>query len=275
MARYSEKAWAFVRKAKTPYTAWDLARIAQVSYSFARKYIRFLRDAGYLKVAGKRGKERTYRTIKITGIKPVKINNHKRIVIDTNTGKEIPVKPQKRSEIQQKIWQTILELQIFTTSQIYDRTFINKDTIRHFLRYLKKAGYIKEIGRKGKEALYKLIKEQEDYPPLNKDIQRVKIKNTGEKYQKIWNLIRIFPQFTVKDLSKELPEIHPESIRIYVKHLRRAGYLEAIRKTQYDGFLYKLVRNSGEKAPVLKLSRNKPPVVYDPNKNKTYTSIGD
>ncbi|WP_457634714.1 helix-turn-helix domain-containing protein [Persephonella sp.] len=274
MATYSEKAWAFVRKAKTPYTAWDLARIAQVSYSFARKYVRFLRDAGYLKVAGKRGKERTYRTIKITGIKPVKINNHKKVVIDLNTGEEIPLKTQKRSEIQHKIWQTILELQIFTTSQIYDRTFINKDTIRHYLRYLKKAGYIKEIGREGKETFYKLIREQEDYPPLNKDIQRVKIKNTDEKYQKIWDLIRTIPQFTVKDLSKKLP-VHPESIRIYVKHLRRAGYLEIVKKTQYDGFLYKLVRNSGGKAPVLRIPTKGTPKIYDPNKNKTYPSIGD
>ncbi len=275
MATYNEKAWAFVRKTKTPFTAWDLARIAQVSYNFARQYVRYLKSAGYIKAVGKRGKEKTYRTIKITGIKPVKINHHKRVVIDTNTGEEIPLKSQKRSEIQQNIWQTILELQTFTTSQIYNRTFINKDTIRHYLRYLKKAEYIKEIGREGKETFYKLTKEQKDYPPLNKDIQRVKIKNTDEKYQKIWNLIRVLSQFTVKDLSKELLEIHPESIRIYIKHLRRAGYLEVIRKTQYDGFLYKLVRNSGEKAPFLRISTKGTPKIYDPNKNKIYPSIGD
>ncbi len=274
MATYNEKAWAFVRKTKTPFTAWDLARIAQVSYSFARHYIRFLKSAGYIKLAGKKGKENAYRTIKITGIKPVKINHHKRVVIDTNTGEEIPLKLQRRSEIQQNIWQTILELQTFTTSQIYDRTFINKDTIRHYLRYLKKAGYIKEFGKEGKETLYKLIREQKDYPPLNKNIQSIKIKNPNQKYQKIWNLIRTLPQFTVKDLSKELP-IHPETIRIYIKHLRRAGYLEVIRKTQYDGFLYKLVRNSGEKAPVLRIPRIGTPTVYDSNKNKTYPSIGD
>ena len=275
MATYNEKAWAFVRKTKTPFTAWDLARIAQVPYSFARKYISFLRSTGYLKAVGRREKEKTYRTIKITGIKPVKINNHKRIVIDTNTGKEIPVKPQKRSEIQQHIWQVILELQIFTTSDIHSKTFIKKETIRNYLRFLKKAGYIRAVDKKGREIVYKLIKSQETYPTTNRKIdQSVKLKSTNENYKKIWNLIRALSQFTVKDLSQKLP-IHPESIRIYIKHLRRAGYLEVVKRVKHYGFLYKLVRNSGEKAPVLRLSRNKPPVVYDPNKNKTYPSIGD
>ena len=91
MATYNEKAWAFVRKTKTPFTAWDLARIAQVSKDFARKYLLFLEKAGYIKQTGKiktgrRGKySKVFRTIKITGIKPVRINIKRNLLIDENT----------------------------------------------------------------------------------------------------------------------------------------------------------------------------------------------
>jgi len=275
MATYSEKAWAFVRKTKTPFTAWDLARIAQVPYSFAGKYVFYLTKAGYLKIAGKKDKERIYRTVKITGTKPVKIDPNKRIVIDENTCEVYKIPITKRSEIQQRLWEEIISLKVFTSNDLYQKTFINKKTIGAYLRFLKKAGYIIEIGRESKYTRYKLEKYQEDYPELEKEILHIKIKNTLGRYQAIWDLITALPEFTVRDISKKLPDIHPESIRIYIKHLRRAGYLEVVKRIKHYGFLYKLVRNFGEKAPVLKLSRNKPPVVYDPNKNKTYPSIGD
>ncbi|SNZ07731.1 hypothetical protein SAMN06265182_0989 [Persephonella hydrogeniphila] len=276
MATYNEKAWAFVRKTKQPFTAWDLARVAQVSYSFARKYVYYLQRAEYLKIVGKRGKERLYRTIRITGVKPVKVNHHKKVVIDENTGEVFSITKTKRSEIRQRIWDAIKELQQFTTSDIYKKTLVATDSIRDYVRFLEKAGFVEKISKKEKYTVYKLSKSQEEYPEAKKEIQSKKLKQPKEKkYQAIWNLIRTLPQFTVKELSKQLPDIHPESIRIYVKHLRRAGYLEIVKKTQYDGFLYRLVRDSGKKAPILRLPRKKTPTVYDPNKDKTYLSIGE
>ena len=277
MATYSEKAWAFVRKAKTPYTAWDLARIAQVPISFAKEYLSFLKTAKYIKVSGKQGRNFLYRTIKTTGVKPVRINTGTRTLIDENTGERIKIpKVHVKSYKFQQIWDSIRELKEFTANDIYEKTLIDKNYIRKYLNHLVKENIITIKSKQGFSNIYALIKDTGvEYPPLKKKQKNEEVLRPNERFQKIWDEIRERKEFTVSSLSEKLAEIPLDYIRVYIKHLRRSGYLVVIRKTQYNGFLYRLVRNSGEKAPILKLPKNKTPIVYDPNKNKTYPSIGD
>lgn len=265
---YAEKAWAFVRKAKQPFTSWDLARIAQVPYYYARRYIYYLTKAGYIKQVGYIKNQKLYRTIKVTGIKPVEINHHKKQVVDYNTLKEYKVEETEKTY--KTIWNFIMQNHIVTVSQVHASTGISRDTIRHYLVSLERNGYL-ESTRKSKAKEYRLTTPQQIAPIFKRipgDTQNTKT----EKSQKIWDYIRVNETFTVKEISQTL-QIHPKFVRTYLYHLRNSGYLQA-QKTK-DGYIYKLIRNSGTIAPLVTITRKKEAYVYDRNKNKKYPSIGD
>lgn len=268
MHAYAEKAWAFVRKTKQPFTSWDLARIAQVPYYYARRYVYYLAKAGYIKQIGYIKNQKLYRTIKVTGIKAVEINHHKKQVIDYNTLQEHKVEETEKTY--QAIWNFITQNHTVTTSQIHLSTGINRDTIRHYLLSLERNGYLKSI-RKGKEKEYSLITPCQTAPMFKRKPENTQVKK-AEKSQKIWDYMRANETFTAKEISRIL-EIHPKFVRTYLYHLRNSGYLEA-QKTK-DGYKYKLVRNSGNIAPLVTITRRKEAYVYDRNKNKKYPSIGD
>ena len=84
-----------------------------------------------------------------------------------------------------------------------------------------------------------------------------------------WQSMRILRQFTSADLVATA-EIGTDNARCYIRGLRRAGYLIVTRKKQEgkkSGHeVYRLVRNTGPKAPRLQSDGN----TYDPNTHEIF-----
>lgn len=172
------------------------------------------------------------------------------------------------------MWQQMMELsrgeQSFTTQQIFDLCKgVNRRTVKDFITRLEKASYI--VAHDEKPSTYFVIKRQTNTPRARRDGT---IAVNGQ--QRIWNAIRQLKTFKVQDLklAASCPDYAPttETIKSYVKHLVRAGYLtishpDGKRKPWF--YALKPRMNSGPTAPAILKSK----MVYDANENKIMGEI--
>ena len=60
------KAWKVIRGLTGVFTATEIATVAEADYGNIVRYMRVLREAGYLRSEGRHGHQQTYRLIKNT-----------------------------------------------------------------------------------------------------------------------------------------------------------------------------------------------------------------
>ena len=149
----AEKIWKFIRKMKDPYTVNDVSRVAGVSRKVAEYYLCFLSRAGYVRVIcqDRRTKEKTFETIKVTGIKPVTVDSKKRIVIDHNTNERFYIPPSNKESARERIKKFLDQISpedVFAPEEIAQQLSINQGTVSNYLNELSKRGTLQKITRR-------------------------------------------------------------------------------------------------------------------------------
>jgi hypothetical protein len=91
-------------------------------------------------------------------------------------------------------------------------------------------------------------------------------RNEGSKQYKLWRSMRVLRRFTVPDLIATAPGTKRKSVQCYVVRLARVGYLAREPREGNDIQIYRLVRNTGPYAPMLRRGD----AVYDPNKKAVF-----
>lgn len=102
--------------------------------------------------------------------------------------------------------------------------------------------------------------------------QPVKI-TEGSREAHMWNAIRQFPSFSATDVAATSDIVTVEDARAYIGVLFRHDYLRCTRKADPSKgreASYKLIRNTGPRAPVLKRIR----AVIDPNTGEHHIREG-
>jgi len=89
--------------------------------------------------------------------------------------------------------------------------------------------------------------------------------------EKIWMVIRgLNSEFTVEDVTV-LVEGNQKAVGVYISILKHSGYIRKVGLRRFNGRshpLYRLVRNTGPKPPVVRRC------VYDPNLDQL-REVGD
>ena len=149
----AEKIWRFVRKMKDPYTVNDVSRITGVPRKVVDYYLYFLSRAGYVRVIhrNRRTNEKTFETIRVTGVKPVTVDQEKRIVIDHNTKERFYIPPLNRESAREKIRKFLSPItpeKAFTPKEVAQRLSINQGTVSAYLNERFKEGTLQKLSKR-------------------------------------------------------------------------------------------------------------------------------
>ncbi len=79
-----------------------------------------------------------------------------------------------------KIWKVIRGLLTFTSLDVAITSGASYENIKQYFRALSKAGYIRKEGKRGKEIIYRLIKNTGVKPPVAKTVYVVYDPNLNE-----------------------------------------------------------------------------------------------
>lgn len=172
------------------------------------------------------------------------------------------------------IWAEIRKQGEFTQKSLEQKTRVNEDTIRTYVRGLLKAGFIEQVGEIKNELspfvrttlkskLYRLVNDiGVDTPRVTRDGRMLKPDLTAD----LWRSMRILKCFSVEELCFSISrDVKYYTAETYCVFLHKAGYL---RRNEGK---YWLINNSGPRAP--KIRRIK--AVYDPNLKKVVWSSGE
>ena len=96
-----------------------------------------------------------------------------------------------------------------------------------------------------------------------------KKRGPNKSRQEAWQSMRVFPTFTIPDILATA-SINLDNLRRFILRLEAAGYIRRVRE-KMNGHagsynVYRLVRNSGPKVPVLWNDGG----VYDPNLDQLF-----
>ena len=120
-------------------------------------------------------------------------------------------------------------------------------------------------GAAGRRRTYRLLKDSLDMPRVRPDGSEI---NVHQGTQRMWNTIRKRKVFNLSDLrALSSTTQHPvarSAAMMYLKYLEYAGYVRKIEGTQLAKATYRLINDSGPKAPVIQRIRQ----VWDPNTRK-------
>ena len=174
------------------------------------------------------------------------------------------------------IWAAIRQLRdSFTTRDIEHACGVDHSTIKNYVHGLDSAGYLvvtgnapaidkpgqSRAGNRYTGHLYRLTTDTGVHAPMiNKHGHQVA---TGQGSRALWSAMRVLGHFTVSELiAHSHKTIAETTVKSYLKHLHRAGYLAMQR--QRGGAHYHLVRNTGPLPPMIQRSK----AVYDPNRRE-------
>ena len=172
-----------------------------------------------------------------------------------------------------EIWAEIRRRKRFTVADIEAATSITGATIRTYVCGLTRAGFIKHDGKTTARGVthvanqfasprYRLVQDTGvDAPRVRKNGEIV---TQGLAREQMWRTMRVLREFDARELaivaSTETVLVDRDDARKYCYALRVAGYLLAVAPGGRPE-RYRLVRNTGPKAPMLQRVRQ----VFDPN----------
>lgn len=190
------------------------------------------------------------------------------------------LKPQhlrRQSESREAVWKQIRTLKEFTIPDLTDECDLAYHTIFRYLGSLVRAGYL-EVDRNpesspakawrggsGVPHVYRLVRDNISPPRVRADGSEI---DHHKGTQRMWNTIRSRKIFTLSDLhALSSTTQHPvarSAAMMYLKYLEYAGYVKKIKGTELARATYRLVINTGPKAPMVQRIRQ----VWDPNVEK-------
>lgn len=164
------------------------------------------------------------------------------------------------------IWEAIINKQgeAFTVKDISAQVKAPVRSVYNYMKLLKDNGFIEQVGA----SLYCQKIKQLEVPKFKRDG-----KLAGEDArQTLWRTMLMLKDFDIAHLVRsanvENVNIKSDYARIYADNLANVRILKKIKKGKIPS--YKLIRNLGGKAPIVKRIK----VVFDPNSGKTFEMEG-
>lgn len=170
-----QRMWEAIRATPEQFTAYAIARAAQVHDDAVRSYLQSLVRGGYLQVvSGERFEEQTLHLHKDVGAEAPAV---------TREGK-----PSTAGKGTEAMWRTLRILGELDADELAAQASIvvptTRWTARSYLKWLNRAGYVQQVGasRPGRLARYRLIpgKNTGPRPPMIQRIGQVFDPNLGE-----------------------------------------------------------------------------------------------
>lgn len=165
----------------------------------------------------------------------------------------------------------------FTITDIFDQTYINRHTIRSYLKSLILGNYVERIEpedgaiREDAAIKFRIIPDPAPYhaPRLNRDGQPV---TQGGGVENMWRTMRMIGQFSPRDIAAhattDIVSVTDTTAKAYCTKLLKAGFLKVVSKAKppTKQAVYRLIRNTGPKPPMIQRTQQ----VFDPNTQKAY-----
>jgi len=161
----------------------------------------------------------------------------------------------------------------FTVLTIAASADLEKSTVANFVLALNRSGYIAPVeASRGKRYMrYRLVRD------VGVDVPRIDRRGNpvtrGNEQQQLWNTMRIVPgDFDFAELAAlattaETP-VTPGAAKVYLAHLRRAGYLQQTHpgsrppgRSIIARYRLSHTRNTGPRAPIVQRTN----CIYDAN----------
>ena len=179
----------------------------------------------------------------------------------------------------QRMWEAIRVLAksdvALTTYNVSRRSGEDDEASRSYLLSLAKAGIVEKLKVMGRDALWKLVKDEgAEAPRVNKQGQRL----PPEAVECIWRALRILGELTAAEAASQAAAggapISENGARIYLQGLALAGYTVRSGGTPGTPASYRLLpaRYSGPLHPIYQRSSYEQ--VYDPNLDKVVWAKG-
>lgn len=175
-------------------------------------------------------------------------------------------------------WSAMKQAECFTVTDIANAAQMEIENCRHLVKRLVNQGFVEiknGIGVQGRPYVY-TVRSSNDSPTFGPGSHRGRLitqkGRTG--HQLIWNALRINLTVT-PSLVIAVTNCSITSIRRYLLALERSGYVRCQRidnrqapadKAGLEN-CYRLIRNSGPKAPIIRLN---PAAMYDQNTKTLY-----
>ncbi|UZZ12228.1 hypothetical protein NDO41_07080 [Ectopseudomonas mendocina] len=180
----------------------------------------------------------------------------------------------------QRMWEAIRTLAqsdvALTTYNVSRRSGEDDEAARSYLLSLAKAGIVEKLKVMGRDALWKLVKDEgAEAPRVNKQGKRL----PPEAVECIWRALRILGELTAVEAASQAAAggapISENGARIYLQGLALAGYAVRSGGTPGTPASYRLLpaRYSGPLHPIYQ--RCSYEQVYDPNLDKVVWAKGD
>ncbi|SDW75155.1 hypothetical protein SAMN04488041_103142 [Sulfitobacter pontiacus] len=179
----------------------------------------------------------------------------------------------------QPLWDEMVKFKgaPFTITDIFDQTYINRHTIRSYLKSLALAKYVERIEpeegaiREDAAIKFRIIADPVPYhaPRLNRDGKPV---SQGGGVENMWRTMRMIGQFTPRDIAAhattDIVSVTDNTAKAYCTKLLKAGFLKVVSKAQPPAkqAVYRLIRNTGPQPPMIQRTQQ----VFDPNTRKAY-----
>lgn len=166
-------------------------------------------------------------------------------------------------------WKIICELDLvgpWTLTMIEDRSNVDRESIRDFVRRLVKGGFAEKVGTApqrgtGKTAstTYKLLKR----PLLAPRLERSGKERDEVQRETLWRAIKMLGTFDATELAQTTETVTHQIAYKYLLALHAAGVIAQVGDSKsLRSSSFRLVRNLGARAPVItKVDQ----LLFDPN----------
>ena len=175
------------------------------------------------------------------------------------------------------VWLSIRLLRRFTLRQLVRDSDAPRSTASTYLAALIASGYVKHTGSRvarrrligggsrathNRELTYELVRDV--------GVEAPRFGDTGRGRDQMWRTMKVMQEFTCRDLAihatTEEVKVTLESARLYVHYLLKAQYLAVVSRGRGGrAAVYRLVRNTGGKAPAIERDGGNSRRVFDPN----------
>lgn len=185
----------------------------------------------------------------------------------------------KEPQGRQPLWEAMVAFkgEPFTITDIFDATYVNRHTIRSYLKSLTLADYVERIepgeGATREEAAirFRIIVDPVPFhaPRLNSKGQPV---TQGSGVENMWRTMRMLGQFSPRDLAAhattDLVNVNETTAKSYCTALLKAKFLKVISKARppHKQAVYRLIKNTGPNPPMIQRTKQ----VFDPNTKTAY-----
>ena len=177
-------------------------------------------------------------------------------------------------ETRDALWKSIRTRKEFTIPDLTEDCDLAHNSISRYLASLVKAGILDADpvpqvpegkifpGAAGRRRTYRLLRDSLDPPRVRPDGSEI---DSHQGTQRIWATIRSRKIFNLSDLhalsSTTRYPVARSAVKQYLKYLEYAGYVRRVEGTEISRATYRLLKNTGPKAPVIQRIHQ----VWDPN----------